>query len=60
MNEKQNDLIGGRRKYEKPKLRIIEMKTEEVLGIGCKLDSGGSAVGDPVTCIGNFCAEVGS
>ena len=31
--------------YEKPKLRIIEMKAEEVLNAGCKLDSGGLGIG---------------
>jgi hypothetical protein len=30
--------------YEKPKLRVIELLAEEVLGIGCKAFWGGSGV----------------
>ncbi len=49
-----------RKPYEKPKLRIIELETDQVLGVGCKMDGSGSAVGIPASCVGNFCAEVGS
>ena len=44
-----------RRTYEKPQLRVIELATEEVLGFGCKLSSGGHAVGSPANCISNGC-----
>lgn len=49
-----------RKPYEKPLLRVIEMETDQVLGIGCKLSTGPPDVGDPATCIGNFCSEEGS
>lgn len=46
--------------YEKPTLMIIELETDQVLAVGCKLDGSGSAIGIPASCVGNFCAEVGS
>lgn len=36
--------------YEKPKLRIIELSAEEVLGVGCKTSGG-----DPKGIAGNGC-----
>ncbi|UCH92627.1 MAG: hypothetical protein JSV88_20345 [Candidatus Aminicenantes bacterium] len=60
MKLKQKNNVKNKKIYEKPKLRIIELETDQVLILGCKLDSGGSAPGDPVTCIGNLCAEAGS
>jgi hypothetical protein len=45
--------------YEKPNLRIIEMSSEEVLAVGCKLAGGGFDVG-ATPCIANFCTEAGS
>jgi hypothetical protein len=43
--------------YEKPRLRIIELKAEEVLGISCK-----SSLNDPSGvagqgCLGGFCVS---
>ena len=49
-----------RRTYEKPVLRIIELETDQVLGVGCKFELSGSDWGDVNTCIGNFCSEPGS
>jgi hypothetical protein len=46
--------------YEKPKLRIIELAAEEVLGIGCKTFASGSAVGGGPTCMIRHCAGLGS
>ena len=46
--------------YEKPILRIIEMETDQVLGIGCKTETGPADVGDPASCFGSFCSEAGS
>jgi hypothetical protein len=57
---KQINNIKNKKTYEKPKLRIIELETDQVLILGCKLAAGGSAPLDPVTCIGNLCAEAGS
>ncbi len=50
----------SKRTYEEPMLRIIQLETDQVLAIGCKMDAAGSAVGVPASCVGNFCAEVGS
>jgi hypothetical protein len=45
--------------YTKPRLRVINIEADQVLGVGCKLDSGGSAFGAS-PCPANFCAEAGS
>ncbi len=50
----------NKRVYEKPNLRIIELETDQVLGLGCKLASSGQSPLDPVTCVGNNCLEAGS
>jgi hypothetical protein len=60
MNRKQKFKSEKKNVYEKPGLRIISLETEQVLIIGCKLEDGGSAPTDPVTCIGVVCAEAGS
>lgn len=49
----------GKKAYEKPYLRIIEMSSEEVLAVGCKLADGGFDVA-ATPCIANFCTEAGS
>ena len=46
-------------RYEPPRLRIIEIEADQVLGVGCKLESGGVAFG-ATPCPVNFCAESGS
>ena len=48
-----------KRVYEKPRLRVIELAADEVLGIGCKLVSGGSASG-ATPCWANSCGQAGS
>lgn len=51
----------GRKKYEKPVLTIIDLAAEEVLAIGCKMDAGGSAFGNPGACTQpTFCTANGS
>lgn len=45
--------------YQKPRLRTIELAAEEVLGVGCKLDTGGFDVG-VTPCTGNLCGVAGS
>lgn len=60
MKSKQKNNTKNKKTYEKPGLRIIELETNQVLVLGCKLASGGTAAADPATCIGNFCAEAGS
>jgi len=46
--------------YKKPRIEEVLLTTEDVLILGCKLDSAGGAPLHPVTCTGNFCAEAGS
>ena len=57
---KQTNNLKNKKAYEKPTLRIIELETDQVLILGCKLANTGSAPLDPVTCIANLCAEAGS
>jgi hypothetical protein len=45
---KQND---GKKPYEKPRLRLIELAAEEVMVVGCKQLLGAGGSGDPTTCI---------
>jgi hypothetical protein len=60
MKSKQKNNNKNKKLYEKPGLRIIELETDQVLILGCKLASGGTAPADPITCVGNNCAEAGS
>ena len=46
--------------YQKPRLRTIELAAEEVLGVGCKLTSGGFASGAYPCFPGNNCSQAGS
>jgi len=39
----------SKRSYEKPKLRVIELTAEEVLGMGCKTTTSGGGPLSP-TC----------
>lgn len=45
--------------YAKPRLRVINIEADQVLGVGCKLEGGGAAFGAS-PCPANFCAEAGS
>ena len=56
----ETKINNSKQTYEKPMLRVIQLETDQVLAIGCKLDGAGSAIGVPASCVGNFCAEVGS
>jgi len=52
-NEKQT--------YEKPRLRTIELAAEEILAIGCKALSSGTAPGSTTPpCMVRHCAGKGS
>lgn len=47
--------------YKKPRLRTIELVAEEVLAIGCKQVTSGTAVGGPPSCtIPTQCFQAGS
>jgi hypothetical protein len=56
MREKE----AGKKPYEKPRLRIIELAAEEVLAIGCKSAGASSGVGGGPTCLTRMCAGTGS
>jgi len=49
-----------KRSYEKPKLRVIDLAAEEVLSVGCKLQSGGIASGSVINCVSSSCSAPGS
>lgn len=49
----------GKKLYEKPGLRAIELAADEVLGIGCKSNKGGFNVGAS-PCLANQCVKKGS
>jgi hypothetical protein len=50
----------GKRQYEKPALRAIELAAEEVLAVGCKTISSGSAPGGGPPCMIRNCSGRGS
>lgn len=56
MNDETDD-ITSKQAYEKPKLRVIELVAEEVMGIGCKT---GSASAFNSVCSVQFCSVIGS
>ena len=59
MKSKQKNNSKNKKIYKKPGLRIIQLETDQVLAVGCKLTSGGSAIG-VTPCIASFCAQDGS
>lgn len=50
--------VNAKERYEKPILEIIELKAEEVLGVGCK-SAASSNVGQPL-CGSGLCNQLGS
>jgi hypothetical protein len=59
MNLKQNMIKENKKMYEKPILRVIDLEADQVLGAGCKLDSGGTGPAS-TPCLANFCSAAGS
>lgn len=51
-----NDEKQKKQAYEKPRLRIIELAAEEVLGVGCKTAPGSPGQSTPVGCGSISCA----
>jgi len=49
-----------KRKYEKPKLRTIDLAVQEVLGVGCKLETGGPMAVGATPCATASCLEIGT
>ena len=45
--------------YEKPKLRVIDLAAEEILGIGCKTSTTGGQA-NPTSCLTLPCIQDGS
>ncbi len=45
--------------YQRPLLKIIELKLDEVLGVGCKTSTGSPGPTGPM-CAPSGCAENGS
>lgn len=60
MKSQQKSKPTNKRVYEKPNLRIIELETDQVLILGCKLAAGGQAPLAPANCVDTGCAEAGS
>lgn len=58
MDQKTSD--SSKRRYEKPRLRVIELAADEVLAVGCKTDSGGTNVGPPTCVTTTYCLQSGS
>jgi hypothetical protein len=56
MNNEDND-IKDKQAYEKPRLRVIELAAEEVMGIGCKTTT---SPGPLILCNTGTCFSVGS
>lgn len=48
-----------KRPYEKPLLRTIDLASEEVLAVGCKMAGSGGPV-SPVSCTSSSCFAEGS
>lgn len=55
-----NEDVNGKERYEKPKLRVIELKAEEVLAIGCKHTSATAPNSLSPPCMIRHCAGKGS
>lgn len=56
MNNESN-AIKGKQAYEKPRLRVIELAAEEVMGVGCKTTT---SPGPITLCNLGTCFTVGS
>ena len=53
----KDDEITKKQVYEKPKLRVIDLVADEVMGIGCKT---ASSPGPVTFCAAGPCAAIGS
>lgn len=55
--ENKNNKIKSKQAYEKPRLRVIELVAEEVMGVGCKTATG---PGPGSLCASGTCFVTGS
>jgi hypothetical protein len=53
----KDDKEDKRQPYEKPKVKVIELKAEEVLGIGCKTSIGDSHGVASNGCMTGVCSK---
>ena len=56
---KERNDAGEKSKYSKPRLRTIELATDEVLAVGCKTNKSGFNVNSS-PCMANNCSKQGS
>ena len=59
-SEKQSREKGQRREYKRPTLTRVGLVADQVLSVGCKLDTGGNASLSPIGCTQNNCSGAGS
>lgn len=59
---KEYKLNQDKKRYQKPLLRTIELRAEEVLATGCKVDASTSPIlpTGPTGCVATACANLGS
>ncbi len=60
MTENHSTEERHRKTYEKPVIRDIDLVADEVLGIGCKTQTGGYAFGGPTCLMPTQCFQSGS
>jgi len=59
--EPDNKQAINKQPYERPKLRIIELSADEVLGVPCKIAPGHPSGRSPGNCTDNVCViDIGS
>jgi hypothetical protein len=59
MEKNMNEKNGGKREYDKPQVKVIELATDEVLAVGCKTITG-VAAGSPSCGLTVSCNVLGS
>lgn len=57
---KNNTITNEKKEYERPRLRIIELKAEEVLAIGCKHLTTTAPGSNKPPCMIRHCSGKGS
>ncbi|RJP84278.1 MAG: hypothetical protein C4518_20505 [Desulfobacteraceae bacterium] len=50
----------GKKSYQKPEVKAIDLAAEEVLSVGCKTATAPGTGLSPITCVASPCAAVGS
>jgi hypothetical protein len=60
MEKNMNEKNGGKREYDKPQVKVIELATDEVLAVGCKTITGVAAGFNPSCGLAVSCNVLGS